>query len=204
MFSPVPEFIAAVIPITRSSRRHSCTRALPNTWVYCGGVGLPCDGFPDATAGTPFAIDFGLAACHFSMPSSPPSSEGANPLPLTVAQWITTGRWAISASRRARLTARTSWPSITPMYTKSSSSHHRPGAQNALIDSLTWGPRRSNAGPMPTGSLVSPSSNPSRARHSLGLSRTRLNCRESAPTFGAIDIPLSLRTTTIGVPRPPA
>ncbi len=28
--------------------------------------------------------------------------------------------------------------------------------------------------------------------------------RESAPTFGAIDIPLSFSTTTIGVPRPPA
>ena len=27
---------------------------------------------------------------------------------------------------------------------------------------------------------------------------------DSAPTFGAIDMPLSLRTTTIGVPRPPA
>jgi hypothetical protein len=31
-----------------------------------------------------------------------------------------------------------------------------------------------------------------------------LKYRDSAPTFGAIDIPLSLRTTTIGVPRPPA
>ena len=136
MLRPVPEFIAAVIPITRWSRRHSSTSALPNTWVYWGGAGLPRDGVREATAGAPFAIDFGLAACHFSIPSSPPSSEGANPLPLTVAQWTTTGRWAISASRSARLTARTSCPSITPMYAKSSSSHHRPGAQNALIDSL--------------------------------------------------------------------
>ena len=36
MLRPVPEFIAAVIPITRSSRRHSSTSALPNTCVYCG------------------------------------------------------------------------------------------------------------------------------------------------------------------------
>ena len=28
--------------------------------------------------------------------------------------------------------------------------------------------------------------------------------RDSAPTLGEIDIPLSLRITTIGVPRPPA
>jgi len=34
--------------------------------------------------------------------------------------------------------------------------------------------------------------------------RTRLKYRERAPTFGAIDIPLSLSTTTIGVPSPPA
>ncbi len=32
----------------------------------------------------------------------------------------------------------------------------------------------------------------------------RLRWRESAPTFGAIDIPLSFSTTTIGVPSPPA
>ena len=34
----------------------------------------------------------GLAACHFSIPSSPPSSAGAKPLPFTVAMWTTTGR----------------------------------------------------------------------------------------------------------------
>ena len=28
--------------------------------------------------------------------------------------------------------------------------------------------------------------------------------RDSAPTFGEIDMPLSFRMTTIGVPRPPA
>ena len=73
------------------------------------------DGLRAATAGSPFAIDLGLAACHFSMPSRPPSSAGAKPLPLTVAQWITTGRSAASASRSARRIARTSCPSITPM-----------------------------------------------------------------------------------------
>ena len=51
-------------------------------------------------AGAPLAIDFGLAACHFSMPSRPPSSAGAKPLPLTVATWTTTGRSASSASCR--------------------------------------------------------------------------------------------------------
>src|SRR2546430_1713842 len=39
MLSPVPEFIAAVIPTTRSSRLHSSTSALPNTLVYCGAPG---------------------------------------------------------------------------------------------------------------------------------------------------------------------
>ena len=73
-----------------------------------------------------------------------------------------------------------------------------------MIDSLKWGPNRSNAAPIPAGSLVSPSSNPSRARQSFGFRRTRLNWRDIAPTLGAIDIPLSLSTTTIGVPSPPA
>ena len=55
---------------------------------------------------------------------------------------------------------------------------------------------------MPAGSLVRPPSTPSRACHSFGFSRTRLKYRDSAPTLGAIDIPLSLSTTTIGVPWP--
>ena len=58
--------------------------------------------------------------------------------------------------------------------------------------------------PMPAGSLVSPSSTSSRARCSLGFSRARVNRRESAPTFGAIDMPLSLSTITIGRSMPPA
>ena len=37
-----------------------------------------------------------------------------------------------------------------------------------------------------------------------GLRRTRLKQRDSAPTFGAIDMPLSLRTMTIGTSAPPA
>ena len=138
------------------------------------------------------------------MPSSPPSSAGAKPLPLTVATCTTTGRSAASASLSASLSARTSWPSTTPIYAQSSSSHHRPGAQNALIDSFSWGPIRSKAAPIPPGRRVNPPSTPSRACHSLGFSRTRLKYLESAPTFGAIDMPLSLSTTTIGVPRPPA
>src|SRR6185437_2723866 len=115
MFRPVPEFIAAVMPTTRSSRSHSRTRASPKTWVYCGGgaffAPLPLAGL----AGEPFTIELGLAACHFSIPSSPPYSAGAKPLPLTVAMCTTTGRSAASASRSARRSALTSWPSITPI-----------------------------------------------------------------------------------------
>ena len=109
----MPEFIAAVIPTTRGSRSHSATSASPKTCVYCGGAGLPDAGFDGA--GIRFAIEFGLAACHFSMPSRPPSSAGGKPLPLTVAQWMTTGRSASNAARSARRSARTSWPSMTPM-----------------------------------------------------------------------------------------
>jgi 1-deoxy-D-xylulose-5-phosphate synthase len=68
-----------------------------------------------ATAGRPFATEFGLAACHCSMPSRPPSSAAAKPFPLTVAMWTTTGRWASIAWRSAARSARTSWPSTTPM-----------------------------------------------------------------------------------------
>ena len=116
MFSPVPEFIAAVMPTTRRSRRTSSTIASPNTVVYCGGAaGAPFDGAGFAVTGAPLAIDLGLAACHFSMPSRPPSSAGAKPLPFTVAMWTTTGRCASSALRSALRSARMSWPSMTPM-----------------------------------------------------------------------------------------
>ena len=105
---PVPEFIAAVMPTTRSSRRHSSTSASPKTFVYCGGGGASARAGTrlGAGAGAPLAIDFGLAACHFSMPSRPPSSAGAKPLPLTVATWTTTGRSAASASRSASRSVR--------------------------------------------------------------------------------------------------
>ena len=113
----MPEFMAAVMPTTRGSRSHSRTMASPKTLVYCGGAGLAAF-FGTvflAAAGAPLAIDLGLAACHFSMPSRPPSSAGAKPLPLTVAAWTTTGRSASSASLSASRRARTSWPSTTPM-----------------------------------------------------------------------------------------
>ena len=58
------------------------------------------------------------------------------------------------------------------MYAQSSSSQMRPGAQKALIDSLSCGPRRSKRAPMPAGSLVRPPSTSSRTFHSLGLRRT--------------------------------
>ena len=93
---------------------------------------------------------------------------------------------------------------MTPRYAQSSSSHQRPGAQKAFTDSLNRGPRRSNAAPMPAGSFVSFSSTPSRASHRPGSSRTRFMYRDNAPTFGEIDMPLSFKMTTIGVPSPPA
>ena len=58
--------------------------------------------------------------------------------------------------------------------------------------------------PMPAGSLVSATSASSRAWYSLGLSRMRLKYRDSDPTFGAIDIPLSFTTMTMGMSSPPA
>ena len=57
---------------------------------------------------------------------------------------------------------------------------------------------------MPAGSFVSVSSASSRAWYSFGFSRMRLKRRDSAPTFGAIDMPLSFTTITIGMSRPPA
>jgi hypothetical protein len=112
MLSPVPEFIAAVMPQTRSSRLASATIASPNTVVYCGGGFGSAKRAPFvfflAGAGAPFTIEAGLAACHFSMPSSPPSSAGAKPLPFTVFAWTTTGRSASSAVPIASRSARTS------------------------------------------------------------------------------------------------
>jgi hypothetical protein len=88
------------MPITRLSRRASATIASAKTCVYCGGApatggfssrsGAIASGESDSRtatgfeAGAPLTIEFGFAACHFSMPSRPPSSAGAKPLPLTV------------------------------------------------------------------------------------------------------------------------
>jgi hypothetical protein len=120
-----------VIPITRSSAFASVTIAPAKTFVYWGGepaaggfsrtsipsgesVSVTGTGF-GALAGWPLRIDFGFAACHSSIDSSPPSSAGAKPLPLTVWMWTTTGRSASKASVSASRSACTSWPSITPM-----------------------------------------------------------------------------------------
>ena len=56
----MPEFIAAVMPTTRSSRWHSRTSASPNTCVYCGGAGLASCGFGAAGAGMRLAIELRL------------------------------------------------------------------------------------------------------------------------------------------------
>ena len=120
-----------MIPITRSSRSASATIASAKTCVYWGGApaaggfssrsGAIASGESDSLTGTgfgagaPFTMLFGFAACHFSIPSRPPSSAGAKPLPLTVWMWTTTGRSASKASRSASRRACTSWPSITPM-----------------------------------------------------------------------------------------
>ena len=93
---PVPPAIAAVIPSTRGSRLASTTSASPNTEVYAGGGFSASSGrLPSAIsprvsgglaagffgAGLPSTIEPGFAACHFSIPSSPPSSAGSNPCP---------------------------------------------------------------------------------------------------------------------------
>ena len=99
--------------MSRPAPRASSTSASPKTCVYCGGAGEAGFAFL-AFAAAPFTIEPGFAACHFSMPSSPPSSAGMKPLPLTVLQCTTTGRSASSASPIAWRSAFTSWPSITP------------------------------------------------------------------------------------------
>ena len=118
----MPPAIAAVIPITRGSRLASSTSASANTAVYCGGgLGggfssfsifsgesrLAAPGRPASFgAALPSTIEPGFAACHFSIPSRPPSSAGSKPLPLTVWMWTTTGRSASSAFVSAWRSAR--------------------------------------------------------------------------------------------------
>ena len=122
----MPPAIAAVIPITRSSRSASATSASAKTAVYCGGAGgggfssfSIFSGESDSDTGTtglsgffgaafPLTMLPGLAACHFSIPSRPPSSAGSKPLPLTVWMWTTTGRLASNASSSASRRAATS------------------------------------------------------------------------------------------------
>jgi hypothetical protein len=144
LLSPVPPAIAAVIPITRRSRFASAMSASANTAVYWGGEGgggfssfsgaiaggesvsLTGSGFlsfgdpaapgvaDEEAAGILFTIEPGFAACHFSIPSRPPSSAAAKPLPFTVWMCTTTGRWAFIAPAIARRSAPTSCPSTTP------------------------------------------------------------------------------------------
>src|SRR2546423_12520218 len=98
MLRPVPEFIAAVIPITRGSRRHSATRASPNTCVYWGGGDAPPDAEPDeALAGAPVGMGLGLAAGPLSLPSRPPPPAGGEPLPLALGPGPTARRPPASA-----------------------------------------------------------------------------------------------------------
>ena len=118
------------MPITRGSRFASSTSASAKTAVYCGGaLGGGFSSFSirsgeslSLTGTTGFfgaslrsTIEPGLAACHFSIPTRPPSSAGSKPLPLTVWIWTTTGRPASSPFRSAARSATTSWPSIGPM-----------------------------------------------------------------------------------------
>ena len=73
-------------------------------------------GFVGLGAGSPLTIEPGLAACHFSMPSRPPSSAGAKPLALDGVDVDDDG--AVGLERLPRAPQRrsaTSWPSITPM-----------------------------------------------------------------------------------------
>jgi len=67
-----------------------------------------------AIAGLRSAMLFGFAACHSSMPSRPPSSAGAKPLPLTVAMCTTTGRLAASASSTVVAVAKLVTPARPP------------------------------------------------------------------------------------------
>ena len=85
-----------------------------SSFSIASGEAVSLTGAGFDAAGTRLTIDFGFAACHFSIPSRPPSSAAAKPLPLTVWMWTTTGRWAPRASPIARRSAPTSWPSITP------------------------------------------------------------------------------------------
>ena len=98
------------------SRRTSSTIASPNTGVYCAGAGLASP--PAGLAARPARRWRSTSAWRRATSPCPPGRRprpGAKPLPLTVATWTTTGRSASSASRSAWRSARTSWPSMTPM-----------------------------------------------------------------------------------------
>ena len=75
------------------------------------------------------------------MPSSPPSSAGAKPLPLTVLQWTTTGRSASSASpiasRSALHVVAVDHADVGEVELLEEAA---PAPSSALIDSLRIGP----------------------------------------------------------------
>ena len=124
MFRPVPVFIAAVMPTMRRSRRHSVTSASPKTAVYCGG---------GSGAGPPAPAPRRARRDRHGL--------GGMPALHALQAALLGGREALAldrrdvhddrrvggerAAQRAR-SARTSWPSMTPVYAQSSSSHNRP------------------------------------------------------------------------------
>ena len=170
----MPEFIAAVMPITRSSRWHSRTSASPNTCVYCGGAGLAprrlgggrrrhALGDRLRLRGVPLlhALEAALLGGREALALDGGDVDDDGALGLE--------RLAQRGAHRADVVA-VDDADVGPVELLPQQARRG----SALIDSLSCGPRRSKRAPMPAGSLVSFSSTPSRARHILGSRRTRL------------------------------
>ena len=113
MLSPVPEFIAAVIPTTRGSRRTSSTIASPKTCVYCGGAVL--DAGLDGTrgAGDDRARLGGVPALHALQAALLGRGEALALHGGDVDDDGPVGRQRLA--QRAPQARGTSWPSMTPV-----------------------------------------------------------------------------------------
>ena len=84
------------------------------------------------------------------------------------------------------------WPWIGPTYWKPSASKSRPGEKKTLSDSSAFCAQWSmSPGSAPRNSFAQPF-----MRRTIGAESLRERYDESAPTFGEIDISLSLSTTT--------
>ncbi len=186
--------MAAVIATRRGYSPASCVIASPNTLVHCGGPAF-------TGRSSPVTGSYGARAWYFSVSGS----GSGKPLPFSVITCTTRGPLSVFTISNACTIWAMLWPSIGPKYRKPSSSNSIPGDQRFLmLSSIVFAKSTSFCPPtMWETDSIRPFTR-SRMRTVIGLAMIEPRYLLMAPTFGAIDIPLSFSTMMMSRPECPA